>query len=42
MKLGYKIEAEDRLLTREEGYEHISHRASLLRAVFGSTGSLIR
>lgn len=31
--LGYKIEAEDRLLTKEEAYRQISHSASLLKAI---------
>jgi len=33
MNLGYKIEAENRLLTREEAYTQISHSASVFRAV---------
>jgi hypothetical protein len=33
MTLGYKIEAEGRLLTREEAYTQISHSTSLFRAV---------
>jgi hypothetical protein len=33
IKLGYKIEAEDRLLTKEEAYKQISHSASLLKGV---------
>jgi hypothetical protein len=33
MALGYKIEAEGRLLTREEAYTQISHSVSLFRAV---------
>ncbi len=32
-KLGYKLEAEKRLLTEEEAYAQISHSASLLRAI---------
>jgi hypothetical protein len=33
MKLGYKIEAEDRLLTKEEAYTQVSHSASLFKAI---------
>ena len=33
LKLGYRIEAEDRLLTEEEAYKQISHSASLLKGV---------
>jgi hypothetical protein len=33
MNLGYKIEAEDRLLTKEEAYTQISHSASLFKAI---------
>jgi hypothetical protein len=33
MKLGYQLEAEDRLLTREEAYRQISHSASLFKAI---------
>ena len=33
MKLGYKIEAEDRLLTKDEAYTQISHSASLFKAI---------
>jgi hypothetical protein len=33
MALGYKIQAEDRLLTTEEGYRQISHSASLFRGI---------
>jgi hypothetical protein len=33
MKLGYQIEAEDRLLTKEEAYTQISHSASLFKAI---------
>jgi hypothetical protein len=33
IKLGYQIEAEDRLLTKEEAYKQISHSASLLKGV---------
>ena len=32
-KLGYQIEAEDRLLTKEEAYTQISHSASLFKAI---------
>jgi len=33
MKLGYKIEAENRLLTKQETYTQISHSASLFKAI---------
>ena len=33
MTLGYKLEDEDRLLTREEAYQQLSHSASLMKAV---------
>jgi hypothetical protein len=33
MKLGYQIEAEDRLLTKDEAYTQISHSASLFKAI---------
>lgn len=33
MKLGYKIEAENRLLTKGEAYTQISHSASLFKAI---------
>lgn len=33
LKLGYRIEAEGRLLTEEEAYRQISHSASLLKAI---------
>ena len=33
MAVGYKIEAEGRLLTREEAYTQISYSVSLFRAV---------
>ncbi|MBN1833758.1 MAG: hypothetical protein JW896_16770, partial [Deltaproteobacteria bacterium] len=33
IKLGYRIEAEDRLLTKEEAYKQISHSASLLKGI---------
>jgi len=35
LKLGYELEAEKRLLTREEAYRQISHSASLLKAILG-------
>jgi hypothetical protein len=35
MTLGYKLEDECRLLSREEAYQQVSHSASLFRAVFG-------
>ena len=33
MALGYKLEDEGRLLSKEEAYQQISHSASLFRAV---------
>ena len=33
MKLGYQLEAEDRMLTKEEAYIQLGHSASLLKAV---------
>ena len=33
MAMGYKLEDEGRLLSREEAYQQISHSASLFRAV---------
>lgn len=33
IKIGYQIEDENRLLTKEEMYEQISHSASLLKAI---------
>ena len=33
LKLGYQIEAEDRLLRKEEAYRQISHSASLLKGI---------
>lgn len=33
MVLGYKLEDEGRLLSREEAYQQISHSASLFRSV---------
>jgi pentose-5-phosphate-3-epimerase len=33
MKLGYRLEDEKRLLTRQEAYQQISHSASLFKAV---------
>jgi hypothetical protein len=41
MKLGYKIEAENRLLTKEEAYTQISHSVSLLRAILKYVGKKI-
>jgi hypothetical protein len=35
MKKGYQIEDENRLLTKEEIYEQISHSASLFKAILG-------
>ena len=33
MKLGYRLESENRMLTREEAYAQIGHSASLLKAI---------
>jgi hypothetical protein len=35
MALGYKLEDEGRLLSKEEAYQQISHSVSLFRAVLG-------
>ena len=35
IELGYRIEAEDRLLTKEEAYTQISHSVSLFKAILG-------
>jgi hypothetical protein len=40
LKLGYRIEAEGRLLTEEEAYGQISHSASLLKAILRYTKNL--
>jgi len=34
MKLGYQLEAENRLLTKDEAYIQLGHRASLFKAIF--------
>jgi len=36
--LGYKLEDEGRLLTKEEAYQHLSHSASLMKAVLAYLG----
>jgi hypothetical protein len=33
MKLGYQLEAENRMLTKEEAYVQLGQSASLLRAI---------
>jgi hypothetical protein len=33
MKLGYQLESEDRLLTKEEAYTQLGHSASLIKAI---------
>jgi hypothetical protein len=38
MALGYKLEDEGRLLSKEEAYQQVSHSASLFRAVLGYVG----
>jgi hypothetical protein len=40
MNLGYKIEAENRVLTKEEAYTQFSHSASLFRAILGYIGKM--
>jgi hypothetical protein len=40
-KLGYQIQAENRLLTREEAYRQISHSASLFKAILNYTQRVI-
>ena len=37
--LGYRLEDENRLMTREEAYRQIGHSASLLKAVLHAVGS---
>jgi hypothetical protein len=39
-ELGYKIESEDRLLSKEEAYTQISHSASLFKAILQYTESM--
>jgi hypothetical protein len=38
MKLGYKMEAENRLMTKEEAYVQVSHSASLFKAILKFVG----
>ncbi|UCG80334.1 MAG: hypothetical protein JSV60_10285 [Desulfobacterales bacterium] len=38
LKLGYKMDAENRLITKEEAYIQISHSASLFRAILKFVG----
>ncbi len=38
IELGYRIEAENRLLTKEEAYTQISHSASLFKAILEYVG----
>ena len=33
MKLGYRLEEENRMLSKEEAYAQIGHSASLLKAI---------
>jgi hypothetical protein len=40
--LGYKIEQENRLLTKEEAYAQISHSASLVKAILSYAENAIR
>ena len=37
MKLGYGLEAENRMLTKEEAYVQLGHSASLLKAILDYT-----
>jgi hypothetical protein len=39
LALGYQLEDEKRLLTKEEAYQQISHSASLFRAILGYIGN---
>ena len=39
LELAYKLEAEDRLITREEAYRQLGHSASLLKAILVYTGA---
>lgn len=38
LKLGYKLEREGRMLSKQEAYQQISHSASLFKAVLGWLG----
>ena len=40
ISLGYRIEKEERLLTREEAYSQIGHSASLLRGLLKYLGQV--
>jgi hypothetical protein len=40
IKKGYQLEDENRLLTKEEAYEQISHSASLFRAILKYVGKI--
>ena len=42
MALGYKLEDEGRLLSKEEAYQQISHSASLFKAVLGYVDSKMK
>jgi len=37
IKLGYQLEAENRMLTKEEAYIQLGHSASLLKAILDYT-----
>ncbi len=39
MALGYKIQDEGRLLTKEEAYAQFGHSASLFKAILGFVGN---
>jgi hypothetical protein len=40
--LGYKLEDEGRMLTREEAYQQLSHSASLFKAVLEYVGAQVK
>jgi len=39
LELAFKLEAEDRLITKEEAYTQLGHSASLLKAILAYTGA---
>jgi len=40
LKLGYQIQDEKRLLTKDEAYEQVNHSASLFKAILGYVGKV--
>jgi len=38
IELGYRLEEENRLLTKKEAYEQISHSASVFKGISGYAG----